>query len=367
MKGESRIMEMIKEMEQTFAEREALYKERDEAYELQSKTLKEREELLEKEKTERKQSEESLRTLEEGLKKKEEDLEAREKVLLEEKASFEKNKNEAEERLRQEEERLNLLRIKLENEKFRQKTEWYRFEGRIRENNYAFKKMQEESYHVDKELVLRENNILRKMNARLREQTEELKTLMEKESDMLEELRRENQELEKEKQNLFKKLLEADNMLTDHATESLEEEDDILEEPETDPGEPDDIGNDSDRFEDFLQYFQGHFEIVDISGKEEDRKGIQIKTEEYAAKIFPTGKPCIEMNIPVEDNKQVRKEIQRINEEGGLNCRYDRKQKEAIIKVPFQEDDEPEDVANLLRCILDYETRPLKEKGGGNQ
>ena len=31
MKGDNRIAEMIREMEQTFAERDALYKERDEA------------------------------------------------------------------------------------------------------------------------------------------------------------------------------------------------------------------------------------------------------------------------------------------------------------------------------------------------
>ena len=67
MTDEKRITEMIKEMEQTFAEREALYKDWDEAYDLQFKSLKEREDHLEKEKTERKQIEESLQALDKDL------------------------------------------------------------------------------------------------------------------------------------------------------------------------------------------------------------------------------------------------------------------------------------------------------------
>ena len=148
MTDEKRITEMIKEMEQTFAEREALYKDWDEAYDL--KSLKEREDRLEKEKTERKQIEESLQALDKDLKKREEELLSRERAFQEEKEVYEKNKNETEERFREEQIRLNLLQAKLQNEKISQQTEWLRFEGKIQETNRTLMDLKEETVSMEK-------------------------------------------------------------------------------------------------------------------------------------------------------------------------------------------------------------------------
>lgn len=361
MTDEKRITEMIKEMEQTFAEREALYKDWDEAYDLQFKSLKEREDRLEKEKTERKQIEESLQALDKDLKKREEELLSRERAFQEEKEVYEKNKNETEERFREEQIRLNLLQAKLQNEKISQQTEWLRFEGKIQETNRTLMDLKEETVSMEKESSQKEFRNLLEENVRLKDYIDELEALEESEGRLLKEARELNKQLEEEKQELFRKLLAADNMLTDHDEESIEEEGEITENPEGDSKDKE--GN--NRFDEFLLYFLDHNGEAEPFETEEDRKGIRIKTEEYVAEIFPIEDPGIEMRIPAEDNKELRKEIQRINSEGGLNCRYERKKKEVILKAPFQLDDEPEDVENLLRCILDYEVRTFKKKGGG--
>ena len=99
---------------------------------------------------------------------------------------------------------------------------------------------------------------------------------------------------------------------------------------------------------------------------EDGNRELHIETDEYEADIILKDRPRLEIGIPLEDNRKVRKAIQRINGEGAIGCRYERTRKEAVLTVPFQPEDEPEDVANLLRCILDYEVPALKKEGGGS-
>ena len=145
---------------------------------------------------------------------------------------------------------------------------------------------------------------------------------------------------------------------------------DILPEPEEDVEYTPPDACEEDRgtcFEEFLNYFRDKYpsETTGPFLTEDGHEGIRMETEEYMADIVPGEEAYMEIKVPVEDNRNLRKAIHHINGEGGMECRYDRAGKKAVIKIPFQEEDGPEDVANLLRCILDYEVSSLREKGGG--
>jgi len=369
MTGENRITEMIKEMEQAFTERDALYKDRDEAVILQLQSLKQREELLKENGTKQKQTEEALQALEETLKKKEEELLSKEKAFIEEKEAYEKESREDREQLREEQIRLNLLQAKLQNEKVRQQTEWIRLESRTREAERASVDGRGETVYTEKEPALREIQKLRKENEELQGLVNELKTLREEDSRWLENLQKDNEQLEKEcsellseKKELFQKLLAADDILSEKDPEG-EEDIEYLPEETDEEEEGDDA---MDRTEEFLTGFRKEYphETIENFRTEDGKRGIRMETEEYNADIFFRDKPILEIGIPLEDNRKLRKAIQRINGEGGIGCRYERARSEAVLTVPFQPEDEPEDVINLMRCILDYEVPALRKEGG---
>ena len=355
MTGENRIAEMIREMEQTFAERDALYKDREEACQQQFRSLKEREERLSRTDSDRKQSEEALKTLEETLRKKEEELSSREKVFREEKEAYEQEKKNSEEQFREEQIRLKLLEAKLQNEKVRQQTQWMLHEGM---------KEREPARTGDRDL-LEENETLKSM-------VEDLRASAEKDRRCLEELRDEKGcleqavlDLQKEKQDLFRKLLAADEIIPAEAEDDTGKDDaqdlSSIEDPEPEKDE-------GARAEDFLAYFRVQYPSARVwpFQTEDKRKGIRLETEGYRAEIIPEEPSFLRIGIPMEDSRKLRKTIHRINGDGGMQCRYDRGRKETLISVPFQAEDGPEDVANLLRCILDYEVPALKKEGGGS-
>lgn len=355
MTGDNRIAEMIREMEQTFAERDALYKDREEACQQQFRSLKEKEALLNQTDSDRKQSEEALKILEENLRKKEEELSSREKAFREEKEAYEKEKKDSEEQLREEQIRLKLLEAKLQNEKVRQQTQWMLHEGM-----------------EGKEPVRSGDRELLEENETLKGRIEDLRASAEKDRRCLEQLREEKEDLEqavldlqKEKQDLFRKLLAADEIIPGEA-ENFSVKDNTQDLPSA--GDPEPEKDEEARAEDFLAYFRVQYPSARVGSlqTEDKRRGIELETEGYRAEIFPEEPSFLRIGIPMEDSRKLRKTIHRINGDGGMQCRYDRGRKETLISVPFQAEDGPEDVANLLRCILDYEVSALKKEGGGS-
>ena len=287
-------------------------------------------------------------------------MKKREQTLKSEREAFEKERQDTEELFREEQLRLNLLQANLQNDQIRQQNEWHRFEDMLQAVNRLLADDKEETAQEAPDL--KEVRDLKTENESLQEKLEEMKALEAQNTRILEELTRKKEELEKEcsdlheqKLELFKKLLVSD---------------DILPEPEEDVEYTPPDACEEDRgtcFEEFLNYFRDKYtsETTGPFLTEEGRDGIRLETEEYMADIVPGQEAYMEIKVPVEDSRNLRKAIHRINGEGGMECRYDRAGKKAVIKIPFQEEDGPEDVANLLRCILDYEVSSLREKGGG--
>ena len=367
MTAENRISGMIKEMEQAFAERDVLYKDRDEAVTLQLESLKQRETLLEENDTKQKQTEETLRTLEEDLKKKQEELLAKEKAFFEEKKAYEKESLENREQFREEQIRLNLLQAKLHNEKVRQQTEWIRIKNCT---GQAPADHEEETVYTEKEPAIREIRMLREENEELKRKVNELEKLREEDSRCLkilqaanEHLNNECDDLLSEKKELFRKLLEADDILSEKEPEVDEEIKYFQEEADDEEEDPED---ETDRTEEFLSCFRKEFphDKTESFRMESAGKGLLIETDGLSVDVLFEDRPHLEIRIPLEDSRKLRKAIQQINGEGGLECRYERDRKEAVITAPFQEEDGPADVSNLIRCILDYEVPRLWEKGG---
>ena len=143
-----------------------------------------------------------------------------------------------------------------------------------------------------------------------------------------------------------------------------------------DPDEEDDIeylppdGEEEEdeeaRFDDFLSYFKVQYpdEKIDTFWMEDGRSGIRLETENYNAEILPGDRSTLVIGIPMSETRKLKKQIRQINADGGMQCRYDRDRKETVFTLPFQAEDAPEDVSNLLRCVLDYEVPALREKGG---
>ena len=365
MKGDNRIAEMIREMEQTFAERDALYKDRDEALARKFQSLKEREEELKKTDSDRKESETALKALEEELKKKEEDLSSREERLREERESFDKDRKDWEGQFREEQIHLNLLQAKLQNEKVRQQTQWLYREGTVRDKADT---NEGEAAFTEKEPVFEEMKKLRAENAQLKTVMEVLKSGQKEDSRIMEDLRREKEDLEKEcaslqreKQDLFKKLLAADEMVSGKEDDPDDEEDIEYLPPAGEEEEDEEA-----RFDDFLSYFRVQYpdEKLETFRMEDGRRGIRLETENYNAEILPGDRSTLVIGIPMTETRKLKKQIRQINADGGMQCRYDRDRKETVFTLPFQEEDAPEDVSNLLRCVLDYEVPALREKGG---
>lgn len=364
MTGDNRIADMIREMEQTFAERDALYKDRDQALARQFETLKEREEALQKNDSDRKEAEQALKAREEDLKKKEEDLVSREVTLREERESFDKDKKEWERRSREEQIHLNLLQAKLQNEKVRQQTQWLYRESASR--NTADDK-EGGTPIAEKGPVLEEMKKLRAENAQLKAVMEVMRSGQKEDSRTMEDLRREKEDLEREcaclqreKQDLFKKLLAADEMAAGQE-DGLDDEDDIEYLPPSDEESDEDA-----RFDDFFSYFRAQYPHAETDSfrTEDGKRGIQVRAEGYLAEILPGERSTLMIRIPMEDSRKLKKQIRQINGDGGMECRYDKDRKETVFTLPFQPEDAPEDVANLIRCVMDYEVPALREKGG---
>ena len=322
MTRENRISEMMAEMEKTFAERDALYKEWEELCDRRMDAMKEREQAFENERK-----------------------------------AFEKEKQDTEEMFREEQLRLNLLQSNLQNDQIRQQNDIYRFEDLLLGLTRLMADNKEEPALEAPDL--KEIRDLKAENETLQEKIEEMKGQEAENARILEELTRKKEELEREctelqeqKKDLFKKLLASD---------------DVIPEPEEDVEYTPPEAGEKSCFEEFLNYFRDKYpsETTGPFLTEEGREGIRLETEEYMADIIPGQESYMEIKVPVEDNRNLRKAIHRINGECGMECRYDRAGKKAVIKIPFQEEDGPEDVANLLRCILDYEVSSLREKGGG--
>ena len=169
---------------------------------------------------------------------------------------------------------------------------------------------------------------------------------------------------------------ETDSPLPESAREELLAADEMVSGLEDDPDDEDDIeylpsdGEEEEdeeaRFDDFLSYFKVQYpdEKMETFRMEDGRRGIRLETENYNAEILPGDRSTLVIGIPMTETRKLKKQIRQINADGGMQCRYDRDRKETVFTLPFQAEDAPEDVSNLLRCVLDYEVPALREKGG---
>lgn len=370
MTAENRIAEMIMEIEQTFAERDALYKDRDEAVSRMLESLKQREELLGRKEETLQQKEETLQSLSDTLQEKEEKLLGLEKSLQQESERLEKESQEIRGKLDEEQISIKLLKVKLQNEKVRLQMERDHFEERTGKTAGSVEDLNSESARPENTQDSEEVHKLLEENEGLKERILELEKQRMDDSEDLEILRRQKDLLEKEcsdlqseKKDLFRRLLKADDVLSE---DEGEEEEEIEYLPEEKDDEEEVPSADADRIGELLACSREEYpgQTVESFRMEDGRRGVRIETEEFHADILCGERSYIEIGIPLEDNRKLRKAISRINGEGGVKCRYERSRKEALLTVPFQEEDEPADVLNLMRCVLDYEVPALVREGG---